>query len=84
MCSDFIEAGEQLQTELAMEPRVFSVETAYPKGEHRILGLWVRPDEYFEGTCSPVTPDCTSGGKKNETEKKKGDNTDIHAIRLEL
>ena len=27
-----------------MEPRVFSGGTADPKGEHRILGLWVRPD----------------------------------------
>ena len=64
MCADFIDAGEQLQTKLAMEPRVFSVGTAYPKGGHRILGLWVRSDEYSGGTCSPVTPECTSGGKK--------------------
>ena len=25
MCTNFIEAGEQIQTELVMEPRVFSV-----------------------------------------------------------
>ena len=55
MCTDFIEA-EQLQTELAMEPRVFSVGTAYPKGEHCTLGLWVRQDAYSGGMRSSVTP----------------------------
>ena len=55
MCTDFIEAGEQLKTEQAMEPRVFSGGTANPKEGHRILGLWVRPDAYSGGTHNPVT-----------------------------
>ena len=51
---------EQLQTELAMEPIVFSGGTAYPKGGHRILELCMHgsgrtrtPGDAY----SPVTPD---------------------------
>ena len=46
LLGDFTEAGEQLQTELAMEPRVFSGGTAYPKGTPypRIMGPALRRD----------------------------------------
>ena len=67
MCTDFIEAGEQLQTELAMEPRVFSGGTPYPKR-----------DTPYPRTMGPagrvLRGDVYTGLYFRR--KKKGDNTD--------